>query len=98
VKPEDITVEVRRSSKQDSKIGAFADVTIPFGTDGVVTIFGFSILNSDSRPPRVMAPARKGAKAWFDVVELTGKVRQLVEGAVLARYEQIAKAADQETK
>jgi len=95
MKAEDITVEVRLSSKQDSKIKAFADVTIPFGTDGVATIFGFSILNSDGRPARVMAPARKGAKAWFDVVELTGKVRHLVESAVLAKYEQIAEASDQ---
>ncbi len=96
MKAEDITVDVRLTSKEGSKIKAFADVSIPFGSDGVITIFGFSILHGDSRPARVMAPARKGAKAWFPVIELTGRVRQLLESTVLAKYEQALETTDHE--
>src|SRR5438552_18543005 len=81
VKAEDITVEVRLSSKQDSKIKAFADVTIPFGADGVATIFGFSILNSDGRPARVMAHDHHGQKGRLEVGQLTGKVLHGVKSA-----------------
>jgi hypothetical protein len=92
VKPEDITVEVRLSPKQDSKVKAFADVTVPLGDDGTITVLGFSVLESDGRPARVMAPARKGKQAWFDTVQLTGKIRPLVEAVVLADYDRKAKA------
>src|SRR5205814_7739337 len=91
MKQDDITVEARLSSKQDGKVKSFADVTLPFGSHGVVTLFGFSVLEADGRPARVMAPARKGKQAWFDVVELKGKIRQLVESAILAKYEQLTK-------
>jgi hypothetical protein len=30
------------------------------------TVLGFSILESEARPPRVMAPARKGKRAWLE--------------------------------
>jgi len=83
----DITVEMRVSQKEDSKVKAFADVTIPLGDDGTVTLLGFSVLDGDGRPPRVMAPARKGKQAWFETVQLSGKVRRLVDEAVLAEYE-----------
>jgi hypothetical protein len=87
MKAESITVAMRLSAIADSKIKAFADVTIPLGDDGTVTVLGFSILESDSRPARVMAPARKGKTAWFNIVELTGRVRGFVEEAILKEYE-----------
>src|ERR1700694_3739842 len=87
MKLDSVAVELRLSTKPDSKVKAFADVTIPLGDDGTVTALGFSVLASDGRPPRVMAPARKGKQAWFNTVELTGKIRQIVETAVLAEYE-----------
>ncbi len=34
-----------------------------------------------------MPPGRKGKQAWFNVVELTGKIRLMVEDAVLDEYE-----------
>ena len=86
MKSEAITVDLRLSTKFDSKVKAFADVTIPLGDDGTVTVLGFSVLDSDERPARVMAPARKGKQAWFDVVHLTGKIHQLVEMAILEQY------------
>jgi len=69
------------------KVKAFADVTIPLGDDGTITALGFSVLQSDGRPARVMPPARKGKQAWFDTVQLTGRIRSLVDSAVLGEYE-----------
>ena len=86
-----VTVEMRLSPRSDSKVKAFADVTIPLGNEGTITVLGFSVLDSDGRPARVMAPARKGKQAWFDTVQLTGRIRQLVETAVLDQYERKAK-------
>jgi DNA-binding cell septation regulator SpoVG len=94
MKPDSVTVELRLSTKPDSKVKAFADVTIPLGDDGTVTVLGFSVLEGDGRPARVMAPARKGQKAWFDTVQLTGRIRQLVETAVLDQYERKTKGAE----
>jgi hypothetical protein len=91
MKSDSVTVEMRLSAKLDSKVKAFADVTIPLGDEGTITVLGFSVLESDGRPPRVMPPARKGAKAWFDTVQLTGRIRQLVETTVLDQYERKAK-------
>lgn len=90
----DITVEMRLSTKQDAKVKAFADVTLALGDDGTVTVLGFSVLESDGRPARVMAPARKGLKAWFDTVQLTGRVRQAVEAVVLEEYQRKTKGAE----
>ncbi len=86
MKSEAITVVVRLSGKVESKVKAHADVTIPLGDDGTITILGFCVLDSDSRPPRVMPPGRKGSTTWFRTVDLTGKVRIVVEEAVLSEY------------
>jgi hypothetical protein len=87
MKADSIAVDLRLSTKSGSKVKAFADVTIPLGDDGTVTVLGFSVLDSDGRPARVMAPARKGKTAWFNTVELTGRVRGFVEDAILKEYE-----------
>jgi hypothetical protein len=89
-----ISVELRLSTKSESKVKAFADVTIPLGNEGTVTLLGCSVLDGDGRPPRVMAPARKGKQTWFDVVLLTGRIRQLVEAAVLEQYERKTKTTE----
>ena len=93
MKSDSVTVDLRLSGKPDSKVKAFADVTIPLGDDGTITVLGFSILDADARPPRLMAPARKGKQAWFDIVELSGRIRLLVETAVLEEYERRAKSS-----
>jgi DNA-binding cell septation regulator SpoVG len=94
MKADSVTVELRLSTKTQSKVKAFADVTIPLGDDGTVTVFGFSILDGDGRPPKVVPPGRKGQNKWFDVVELTGRIRQTVEGAVLAEYKRKTKSSN----
>jgi DNA-binding cell septation regulator SpoVG len=93
MKSDSIDVALRLSTKADSKVKAFADVTIPLGDEGTITVLGFSVLETEGRPPRAMPPARKGKQAWFDTVQLTGKIRGLVEGAVLAEYERQTKTS-----
>ena len=87
MKPDSIAVELRLSGKPDGKVKAFADVTIPLGDEGTITVLGFSVLHGDGRPARVMAPARKGKQAWFDTVQLNGRIRTLVDAVVLDEYE-----------
>jgi DNA-binding cell septation regulator SpoVG len=94
MKSDSVTVELRLSTKPDSKVKAFADVTIPLGDDGTITVLGFSVLDGDGRPARVMAPARKGKQTWFDTVQLTGRIRQFVETAVLDQYQRKAKGEE----
>lgn len=81
-----LTVDLRLSSKPDSKVKAFADVTIPLGSEGLVKISGFSVIQSDSEPPRVVPPARKGQFRYFDTVALIGQIRRIVDEAVSAEY------------
>jgi DNA-binding cell septation regulator SpoVG len=85
-----IAVDLRLSTKSESKVKAFADITVSLGDEGTITVLGFSVLVSEGRPPRVMAPARKGKQAWFDTVQLSGKIRGLIEQAVLSEYERQA--------
>ncbi len=92
MKLDSVTVELRLSTKTESKVKAFADVTIPLGDDGTITALGFSVLETEGRSAKVMPPARKGKQTWFDTVQLTGRIRALVEGAVLAEYERRTKA------
>lgn len=86
MKLDSISVDLRLSSKDASKVKAFADVTIPLGDDGTITILGLSVLVVEGRQPKVMVPARKGKQAWFDMVELSGKIRSMVEEVVLAEF------------
>jgi hypothetical protein len=81
-----IAVDLRLSGKADSKVKAFADVTIPLGSDGLVKISGFSVIQTDSEPPRVVPPARKGQFRYFDTVALIGQIRHIVDEAVTAEY------------
>ena len=80
------------SPKDKDKVKAYADVIIPLGDEGTVTVLGCPVLETDGRPPRVMLPARKGNPRWFDTVRLTGKIRQVVEAAVLDEYERKTKS------
>ncbi|MGC2698419.1 MAG: hypothetical protein WA738_21735 [Candidatus Angelobacter sp.] len=84
MKPEDIAVEVRLSAKEGQKAKAFADVTIPLGGDGVVKLLGFSIFETGVAPP-----GRKGTKKYFETVALIGKIRSVVDTAILAEYQRL---------
>jgi hypothetical protein len=93
MKREDIAVEARLSPPGKSdKIKAFADVTIPLGAEGVIKISGCSVIQSNGDAPRVVPPARKGNSRYFDVIALIGKIRSLVDEAVLMEYERINKS------
>lgn len=81
-----IAVDLRLSSKSDSKVKAFADVTMSLGSEGLLKISGFSVIQSDSAPPRVVPPARKGQFRYFDTIALIGQIRHTVDEAVLAEY------------
>jgi len=89
MKSDSISVDLRLSSKADSKVKAFADVTIPLGDDGTITIKGFMVLETDKRPSVVLPPGRKWKQSWLDTVQLSGRIRSLVEEAVLAVYERL---------
>jgi DNA-binding cell septation regulator SpoVG len=84
-----VAVDLRLSTKTDSKVKAFADVTIPLGSDGLVKVSGFSVIQRDSEPPRVVPPARKGEFRYFDTVALIGKIRSIVDEAVMAEYQRM---------
>ena len=86
--PESITVELRLAANPSSpKVKAFADVTLPFGELGLLKLCGFSVVQgAENTPPRVVPPARKGEQRYFDIVFLIGKIRHVVDDAVLAEY------------
>ena len=84
-----ITVELRLAANSSSpKLKAFADVTLPLDELGLLKLCGFSVVQAaENTPPRVVPPARKGEYRYFDIVFLIGKIRQVVDSAVLAEYE-----------
>jgi hypothetical protein len=90
MKTEDISVELRLADLE--KVKAFADVTIPLGADGVIKLSGCSVIQIDGQAPRVVPPARKGKQKYFEVVSLIGKIRPLVDDAVLREYDRQVKA------
>jgi DNA-binding cell septation regulator SpoVG len=83
---DEISVDLRLCSKAEAKVKAFADVTVPLGADGVIKISGFSVIQSDDGLPRLGLPSRKGQNRYFETVTPVGKVRSLVERAVMAEY------------
>ncbi len=90
MKPEDISVELRLVNLEKTK--AFVDVTLPLGGDGVAKLSGWSVIQTNGQPPRVVPPARKGKYRYFDVVALIGKIHSLVDEAVLREFERQTKA------
>jgi len=82
-----ISVDVRLSSKEGSLVKAFGDVTVTLADEGMISILGCSILHAQGKAPRVMFPARKGKQAWFDIVQISWRIRGSIECAVLAEYE-----------
>lgn len=83
----DIVVDLRPADSGKGKAKAFADVTIPLGADGMMKIQGFSVFQRDGEPMRVAPPARKGSSRYFETVSLIGKVRSVVDAAILAEFE-----------
>lgn len=87
--PDSITVDLRLATNGGAspKLRAFADVTLPLGELGLLKLCGFSVVQAaENHLPRVVPPARKGEHRYFDVVLLIGKIRKVVDDAVLAEY------------
>jgi hypothetical protein len=83
-----LTVEVREpGNKVSSSVKGFANLTVPLGADGAITISGFSILCAEGQPLRVLPPGRKGTSRYFDTVSLVGNIRHLAERAILYAWE-----------
>ena len=89
---EDITVELRLE-KFGSDWKGFADLTLSFGDEGILTLYGFSI---SGNPPRIVPPARKGTHKWFEVVLMHGKVKALVWTRIAMEYKVALAAAQKE--
>jgi len=87
---EDVTIDLRLA-KADSKVKAFADVTLALGESGNISMTGFSVIGAG---PRVVPPARKGDQRYFDVVLLTGAVKTLVYNLIGTAYRNALKEAE----
>ncbi len=92
MKSEDISVDMRLARPEGGKTRAFADVTIPLGSDGVIRLSGFSVIQPDGQSPRVAPPARKGKQRYFEIVALIGRIRSMVDAAILTEYDRQAKS------
>jgi hypothetical protein len=86
MKAEDVSVDLKFFEKPGSKLKAFADVTLPIGADGFVKLCGFSIMQADTEQPRIAPPARRSGERYYDNVMLIGKVRAIVQEAILDEY------------
>jgi hypothetical protein len=95
IQASDVTVELRLATKADSQLRAFADVTVSLGESGDFTMFGWSVIGD---PPRVVPPARKGDKRFFDVLTLSGKVKTLVYTVIGMEYQAAVTRAGKASK
>jgi DNA-binding cell septation regulator SpoVG len=87
MKQEDIGVDVRVANRE-GKVKAFADVTFALGEAGVLKLSGFSVIDTGAEL-RAVPPARKGQTKYFEVVALIGKIRRMVDEAILAEYRRV---------
>ena len=85
--PHQVLVELRPATDGDSAAKAYADVTIAFTPDSWIKISGFTVLQSANKPLWVAPPARKGKQRYFDIVALSGRIRQAVDEAVKTEYQ-----------
>lgn len=95
IQASDVTVELRLVNKADSQLRAFADVTVSLAESGEFTMFSWSVIGD---PPRVVPPARKGDKRYFDVLTLSGKLKTLIYTAILTAYKAALEKAGKETE
>lgn len=81
-----VVVEIRRRESSTSPVKAHADAEIRAGGLGSLHILGFSVYHVDGKAPVVLPPAQKGERRSFPHVKLTGKLRVMVEAAILREY------------
>lgn len=90
MKNDDISVAVRLTENPSSKLRARADVVL--AVEGFIELFGFSIIESQGGSLRVAPPSRKGGDRYYDVAALRGRIKTLVDEAILAEYGRMVKS------
>jgi DNA-binding cell septation regulator SpoVG len=82
----DIKIELRHSTKPESKIAAHADVVL-FLADGKIQLNSFCIFKPNGKSAWIAAPGTKGEKRFFPLIVLSGDIRKQIEQAILAEYD-----------
>jgi hypothetical protein len=82
-----VIIELRLRENSTSSVKGHADAEIRLGPLGSINILGYSIYCVEAKPPVVLPPAQKGERRSFPHVKLTGKLRELVESAILQEYD-----------
>ena len=80
-------VEIRPATRPGA-IKAFADVECEV-QEGMLRLLGFSIVQTEGKPPFVGFPSKPGNNAgkYFPVVEAEGSLRKSICEAVLSAYD-----------
>ena len=90
-----VGVELRlQSQADDSKVKAFADVTLHMRPGGSLTIHGCLVVQENGRAPVVLPPSRKGDRRYFPHVSLSGEIRRVAEETVLAEFDRQTRVAE----
>lgn len=85
--PNNLVVEIT-ISVAPGPVRAHADVRIEL-SEGSLTIYGFSVIQKDGKPPWVGFPQKQGKipGKYFPVVEADGEFRKKIANAVMAAYD-----------
>lgn len=82
-------VDIRPATKPGS-VKAYADVQMDV-PGGQITIYGFSVIQKDGKPPFVGFPSKPGSVQgkYFPVFQAEGSIRETICKAVLEAFRQI---------
>ena len=81
-----IIVKIRRCTKPESKIDAFADVVLELA-EGKLQLNSLSVFKPNGKPAWIAPPALKGNRKFFPHYSLSGDLRERVEAAVFEELE-----------
>ena len=84
-----IEVRLRRCTKPESKITAFADVVLEL-PEGKIALHGFHVFRPNGKPAWVAPAASKGENKFFPHYPVGGELRKRVEAAILVELEKQA--------
>ncbi|MEO5925709.1 MAG: hypothetical protein ABIR70_17965 [Bryobacteraceae bacterium] len=85
-----VIVDLRRRDNTTSRIKAHADVEVRIDSLGSINVFGFSVFEPEGKPLIVLPPAHKGERKSFPHVKLTGKVKSMIESAILRECQNLS--------
>jgi hypothetical protein len=79
-----------RPNPTPGKVRAYADVSLVM-PGGTIRMFGFSVVQSDGKPPFVGLPSRAGTTPgkYFPIVELEGAPKKAITTAILEAFERM---------